>query len=255
MVEDTRVLRGEQWGGLLQRRLPDGGSLRQWMKTHMQILKDDQTSQVGLLELGGEPCYLKYYQGRTWLQSALYRYGRGRPTRAFDSAAALWQAGVAVPRPLSCLAVPGGAILLAEGIADSRDLQGLVKDGGLAEIDDCILAAAASLLGRLHSAGYAHGDCKWSNLLYAAGRLCLVDLDGVSHCGRGSRQQARDIARFTVNAEELALPAARYQRFLESYLEASEWTRQELLSAMRPFLDKFRRRHRLRYGERGHHLI
>ena len=123
VTDNSRVLRGEHWGRLLQQRLPADRGLRGWMQANLQILKEDQASLVGLLQFDGASCYLKYYQGRTTLQSALYRYRRGRPLRAFDGAAALWNAGVAVPRPLCCLAVPGGAMLLTEGIEGGRDLQ------------------------------------------------------------------------------------------------------------------------------------
>jgi 3-deoxy-D-manno-octulosonic acid kinase len=126
---------------------------------------------------------------------------------------------------------------------------------GVGEVDHRMLAALASLLGRLHGAGYAHGDCKWSNLLYARKQWYLVDLDSVSGCQRGSSKQARDIARFTLNAEEQALPRERFDHFLETYLEATGWSRESLLPAVSPFLEKFRRRHRMRYGARGHHLL
>lgn len=255
MLEGSRILRGEQWAARLQQRLPNDGRLQQWMRTDVKLLKEDQTSQVGLLELDGESCYLKHYRGRTPLQSMLYRQGRGRPTRAFDGAAALRQAGVAVPRPLCCLSVPGGAVLLAEGIADARDLQHFALENGLGAVDKRMLGAVASLLGRLHGADYAHGDCKWSNLLCAGAHWYLVDLDSVSPCRGGSPKQARDIARFTLNAEEMALPREHFEHFLDTYVEATEWTRETLLSAVSPFLDKFRRRHRLRYGVRGHRLI
>lgn len=255
VLEGSRVLRGEQWAARLQQRLPNDGRLQQWMRTDVKLLKEDQTSQVGLLELDGESCYLKHYRGRTPLQSTLYRQGRGRPTRAFDGAAALWQAGVSVPRPLCCLSVPGGAVLLAEGIADARDLQDLARENGLGVVDKRMLEAVASLLACLHGAGYAHGDCKWSNLLCAGAHWYLVDLDGVSPCREGSPKQARDIARFTLNAEEMTLSREHFEHFLDTYVKATEWTRETLLTAVVPFLEKFRRRHRERYGVRGHRLV
>jgi len=111
---------------------------------------------------------------------------------------------------------------------------------------------AASALENLHNAGFSHGDCKWSNCLWVADKLYLVDLEAVSK--RGKRQHV-DLARFTMNAEDLALPAQLFGVFLNHYFDSVEKTREELVPKILPVLKRLRTRHQLQYGSRGHKLL
>jgi hypothetical protein len=104
-------------------------------------------------------------------------------------------------------------------------------------------------------AGFAHGDCKWSNWLWAQGQLYLVDLDAVCQAAAGDRRQARDLARFTLNAEELSLQPALYDLFLEGYLSVTGLSRDMLMPPMLVELQGLRQRHLQRYGESGQRLV
>ncbi len=250
------VLRGERWAEVLLEALasppPD---TRSWMDTHTRVIKSDDHSLVGLLELAGEPSYLKYYQQKSILQQLWFWLGRGRGVRAFDRAGQLAAAGVPVPQARACVLVPGGMLLLAQGLEQAIDLKALWQVEGPGQNVSAVLAMAARTLADLHRAGYAHGDCKWSNLLWWEERVYLVDLEAVSRAAPGDAGQARDLARFTVNAEDLGVGADHYHDFLEGYCEAVGVPRDTVVDRMQGDLQRYRARHREKYGERGARLL
>ena len=255
-MSDTgvRVLRGEAWAGLLQERLDaQPRDLGLWMEANTRILKSDSHSRVGLLELDSQTCYLKLYRAKSSLQTLAFRWGGSRALRAYDSAVRLLSAGVGVPEPRACLGAPGAMLLLTAGVPGG-DLKALWQQGEAARPPG-LMQAAALTLGRLHAAGYAHGDCKWSNLLWQPGHLLLADLEAVAAARPGSRRVLRDLARFTLNGEDLSLPREEFESFLGAYLDCTGQQRGPLVEGVLPLLRQLRERHRVRYGERGHHLL
>ena len=246
-----RVLRGGQWAAELQRHLP-AGSLQQWMASDCEVLKRDAHSLVALAELQRQPCYLKFYCPKSLLQRLTFRLGYSRAVDAFDKAVLLLAHDIAVPAPLACLRADDGLLLVTEGIDKARDLKRCWQDSDpLAPM----LPAAAESVARMHRAGFAHGDCKWSNLLWSEPRVYLVDLEAVNPCKPGSAAQWRDLARFTVNAEDMALPAADYEQFLALYCQHMGIGRETALAAMQGPLASLRQRHKSKYGERGARLV
>jgi len=256
MATSYRVIRGEHWAQALLAKLVDADrDTSAWMDVHTHLLKRDPYSQVGLLQLAGRPCCLKLYRCKSSLQSLQFALGRGRAVNSFDGGHSLRAAGIAVPEALALLRVPGGMLLLCSAIEQAENLQMLWP-----RVDSCatreqILDRAAQLLAQLHSAGFAHGDCKWSNWLWAQGQLYLVDLDAVCQAAAGDRRQARDLARFTLNAEELSLQPALYNLFLEGYLSAMGLSREVLMPPMLVELQRLRQRHLQHYGEPGQRLV
>ena len=256
MVHKARIIRGDSWGTQLQQALAASPlDVDSWMQQHTRLLKSDQHSRVGLLQLRHQSCYLKLYRPKSALQHCLSRLGRGRAVRSFDVAEQLAASAVPLPRPLACLLVTEGMLLLTEGLCDALNLSELWRQQLVQAADSQILPAAGQTIAQLHLAGYAHGDCKWHNLLWANDRVYLVDLDGAAPASRGGAGQARDLARFTLNAEELGVGAPLYERFLAAYLQGVGSTRQATIDRMMPILHKLRRRHVKKYGERGQHLL
>tara|TARA_R110002110_G_scaffold205066_7_gene417114 strand:+ start:252167 stop:252937 length:771 start_codon:yes stop_codon:yes gene_type:complete len=250
-----RAVRGGEWARELLTALEGPPKhISQWLPHHARLLKQDMYSQVGLLTLGGRCCYLKLYSPKSFLQQCIYELGQGRPSRAFDNASRLVAAGVPVPRPLACVNLDSGVMLLTEGLEDGVDMQTLWLSGpGAATL--AALHSAADALSKLHLAGYAHGDAKWSNLLWANDRMLLIDLDGARRCRIGGRRQARDLARFTLNAEERGVGSQLYKHFLDRYLGAVGGDREQVIRRMQPSLLKLRARHLARYGEGEHNLL
>jgi tRNA A-37 threonylcarbamoyl transferase component Bud32 len=256
MAGEARVLRGAFWGERLRQLLPsETADIGPWMERNTELLKCDGQSLVGLLQLQGRPRYLKLYRSKSALQRLAFRLGLGRGVRAFDRAAELAAVGVPVPEPLGCLQVREGMLLLTEGLAQSRDLKSIFSERPPEVQLRRVIAAAGGGLAALHAAGYAHGDCKWSNLLWSGGQLFFVDLEGVRRSRPGSSRCLRDLARFTLNAEDMGLPAPAYGVFLESYATAAGSAQRELVRGLLPPLQRLRRRHLAKYGPRGHRLV
>ena len=255
-----RIRRGPIWGKRLgQQLLGFGGDTTDWMGQNTQLLKSDKYSRVGLLELEQQACYLKYYQSKSWGQSALFQLGIGRGFRSFEGALALRGKGVSVPEPLSCVLVPGGMMLLTRAIEQARDLKAEWLDGPDRHRQSTLMEQAGYALDGFHAAGYCHGDCKWSNFLWSQGQCYFVDLEAVEHVRAGgiqsSNKQARDIARFVLNAEDLGVNEAELEPFLRAYLGESRMRKSELIACILPALDRLRARHARRYGVRGGRLL
>lgn len=256
MSANRKILRGDDWAVELQDRLHSlDGNVTAWMVDNTRLLKRDSTSVVGLMQLERGQCCLKLYRYQSVLRRGLLSLGHGRPVRSFDTGQAMATRGLPVARPLACLQVADGGLLLTEGIAGARDMQSLWR----AEPDDTrrrqLLLGSVDALVRLHQSAYAHGDCKWSNLLCNGERWWLVDLDAATKASPGSGRQARDLARYILNAEEMAVSAADFDLFLNSYLQGTGQSRQQVLGQVMPPLRKLRARHLARYGPRGEPLL
>ena len=254
--DKTRIIRGGVWGVALQELLASSNiGTTQWMQQQTRLLKDDTNSRVGLLQLQSRACCLKLYVSKSARQKLLFRLGQGRAVRSFDSARMLAAAQVPVPEPLACLWVPEGMLLLTQGLATSRNFNELWRQQSEPREPARLLQAAGVAIAQLHRSGYAHGDCKWSNLLWDDQQCYLVDLDGTRKAPFAGVRQARDLARFTLNAEELGIAPERYALFLESYLHGTGASADAVIAAMLPWLDTLRQRHIVKYGERGHRLV
>lgn len=254
-----RVRRGSVWGERLIDELSKfDGEAMDWMDRHTRVLKSDKHSKVGLLELDGQTCYLKYYEGKSWGQRVLFKMGRGRGFSSFDSSLALLKNQISVPQPLSCLLVPRGMMLLTEAIQPARDLKTEWLAGPGSQLKLALMGQAGGALREFHATGYCHGDCKWSNFVWSKRHFYFVDLESVKPASGdilGSKKQLRDIARFVLNAEDLGLSEQEFKPFLLAYLDQSKLSEAALAGAIMPILKRLRSRHEKHYGVRGSRLI
>ncbi len=249
------VLRDAGWAPRLGQVLNNSPEPAEaWVEEHCRVLKRDAHSRAGLLLLDGTEHFLKLYLPKSPLQHWSFRWGLGRGVAAFDAAVRLQRAGIAVPAPEACLRADGGVILLTEAI-NGRDLKAHWKSARDPATGGELMGAAGAALGSLHLAGFSHGDCKWSNLLCAAEQIYLADLEAVKAAGLSSAAALRDLARFTLNAEDLAVAPELYQRFLVSYSRCTAQSEADIVRGTLPVLQALRARHAVRYGERGHHLL
>lgn len=257
MTDKVRILRGDYWAALLKEELVQSAAgAAEWMEEHTNILKSDLHSLSGLMRMDGQVCFLKLYRFKSVLHKIQYRMGMGRPLRNFTAARDLDAQGLAVPRPFACLLVPEGMLLLIEGLEGPGSLADVWRRGGLSDDDAArMMRGAGATLATLHSAGFAHGDCKWNNLFWDGVRVCLVDLDDARKGRAGSNAQAQDLARFTVNAEELSIGLEMYEQFLGAYLEGVVDTRHSVIQRMLPELLRYRKKHLARYGPHGQRLV
>jgi tRNA A-37 threonylcarbamoyl transferase component Bud32 len=252
----VRICRGQRWGERLTQTLK-GSELDEinWMEQHTRLIKSDAYSRVGLFQFGGRFCYLKFYRAKSIGQKMLFRLGYARGVHSFDAALKLLRAEVRVPVPLTCIESPCGMMLLTEGVLEAKDLKALWQETLGQSAQEELLRSAGRTLSSLHLAGYCHGDAKWSNWLWSGDEFYLVDLEGVKQVPIGSKWQLRDLARFVVNAEDLAVSQASFDCFVESYLTGDPRSKDNTISAIMPALMALRKRHKAKYGVRGHRLI
>jgi len=225
-----------------------------WLREHDGVIKDDKHSLVAIAQLQGKPYFFKHYRNKSALHAILLRCQWSRGIRAFDHALALADQGFSVPNPLACLRVPGGLLLVTEFLL-GQDLKTLWQQNPalVAELD--LLAKCGALLASLHRAGYSHGDCKWSNVLWSETRLYFLDLEAVARSAPGGTGQTQDLARFTVNAEDFGVDMASYRQFLAAYCGGMAVSETVIIDQIMPRLRKLRGRHQRKYGERGAPLL
>jgi len=255
-LNGVRVVAGRRWGVPLRAALAAGpqGTVP-WMQRHTQLLKVAAGGSVGALDVAGSTCVLKFYPAPTPLARLRMHLRCSRAQRAFRAGRALAARGLPVARPLSCLRVPEGELVLSAALPAGRTLDVLWAAAPGSPEAARMLAGAGASLAALHAQGYRHGDCKWSNLLWDGDTCFLLDLDATGRRRLRPRcERARDVARFTVNAEEVGVDAAGYEVFLDSYLRAGGGRRERLLADLQPALARLRGRHLARYGTRARPL-
>ncbi len=254
-VERLQVLAGEPWGRTLSGQIEQSSlTADDWARRNMKVIKDTPGSLVGLVDLDGQSCYLKYYSIQSWHQRLWFKAGLGRGSKSYAKARVLLSSNILVPRPYACVLAKSGMLLLTEAIPQAINLQTLWEQG-LAGSDAPCWEKAGSSLAKLHNAGFFHGDFKWSNLLLADGEIYMVDLEAVGEFSPSGKRRHRDIARFTLNSEDMGAPFDSYQRFLQAYLSSTGQDEQEVTRWTLPILIRLRAHHVKKYGERGHPLL
>jgi tRNA A-37 threonylcarbamoyl transferase component Bud32 len=123
-----------------------------------------------------------------------------RALRAFRKAYHLETLGLPTPRPLAaaeqrvlrCLL---RSYLVTEEVPGARDLGRYLAR--VPRVESAVVRQLAELVGRLHAEGFSHRDLKETNLLLdPAGRVYLIDLDGLAFLRRVSDERAAaDLAR------------------------------------------------------------
>ncbi len=257
MASIRRSLRGDLQAAGLGRRLAESpADMTSWMERHTRLLKTDVFSRVGLLELQGRPCFLKLYLAKSPLQRLGFRCGYGRGVGSFDAAQRLALAGLPVPSPLACLLVEEGMLLLTEAIENSRDLRALWLEQPTAATAGQLMQCAGDTLAALHMAGFAHGDCKWSNLLWNGAQIYLVDLEAVRIVKAVRSQllplhtrQLLDLARYAVDAETLGASPGQFGVFMDRYCSGTACRRELVTAGMLPAVEAIRKRHRDKHGK------
>lgn len=256
MSKSVSVVRGEGAAAAIAKRLREyPGNGVEWLQSHCSILKEDDLGVVALYQDGPLECVLKFYGYRSRAHQWAYRMGRGRAFHSYRAACALRREGIAVAQALGCLRLTDGMLLISEAIEGEGNLQEIWERGPVEKFARHVFQVAGHSMANLHRSGYAHGDCKWNNLLWDGGGIVMIDLDAVVRAPLHSQRQARDLARFTVNAEESDLGAPLFDLFLTSYLQVVGLTRQQAVDQMVPYVYAIRAKHLARYEPQGQRLV
>ena len=145
----------------------------------------------------GARAVFKYRRRKRYMDPALdARLRRARTLREARILATARRSGARVPRILAVF--PSLYLIVMEYIEGPR-LKEVIEHG---DSDVCPLAVEAGILvGRLHSAGIAHGDPTTSNMILASNGLYLIDFG---------------LAEFTSNIEDLAVDIHLFRRASEA---------------------------------------
>lgn len=238
-----------------------------------QIIKQSPSTLLVRLSIrmGGAEveCGYKKLIRKTWLKrvSDIFR-PRDRSRHSFEMGHRLLEAGIPTPEPLwvspaSRFRWNEPAYIAFEWLPGCRDLNAHFGDYILLRESDpesarkkicSVVSELATVLGKMHGAGYCHRDLKFSNLLVddrgSVPHIFVIDLDGAS-ATRG------DVRRWLWNLSRLATDAIWHPeisravrcRFLKTYLSVNprcdvDWkTAWRMLSQL---IDKRIRRRRVR---------
>jgi tRNA A-37 threonylcarbamoyl transferase component Bud32 len=176
--------------------------------------------------------------GENWFLDA------ARPLAELENACALAAAGLPTARVIAARAVrmrPFGwrlALVTArvEGVRDGAEWLERVRSGLVeARVRAALFREAGELVGRMHSAGFVHGDLHPRNFVFdAAANAWILDLDRGVFASRlrdaTRRDNLRRLYRAVSRRERRGarfLTRADYRRFFAGYSrgypEASEW--------------------------------
>lgn len=161
-----------------------------------------------------------------------------RALRAFRKAYHLETLGLPTPRPLAaaerrvlrCLLA---SYLVTEEVPGARDLGGYLRS--VPRVERAVVRQLAELAARLHAEGFSHRDLKETNLLLdQAGRLYLIDLDGLTFLSRVPEERAAaDLARLARAVAPFAsVTAADRAAFLRHYCRTRRVRRLPRLRAL-----------------------
>jgi len=185
---------------VMQALLPDPDGA--FKEEHM--VKPGSRTHAGFVTLNGKMYFLKRYNCRNWQYRFFNALRRSRALRAWQTAWALWQNNVPVPRPLLFLEerqarLLGRSYVLMDSLQCAERLVEAWTNSD-AQRRKKLLELIASTLGAMHASGGVHGDLKWSNLLVEdshGAKLYLVDLDGSRMLMNFRRRLAlKDLQRF-----------------------------------------------------------
>jgi tRNA A-37 threonylcarbamoyl transferase component Bud32 len=159
-------------------------------------------------------CVVKRHRstsGRHPLREAAKRaLGRSPARREWLALSRLHAAGVPVPLPLAWGRLADGDEIV---VSEWREGVGLTSAlAGAAEPERTkILDALREAIGRLHAAGFRHGDLHPGNLLVEPDRITLLDLQR-ARPRRHERERLRDLAQLEFSLTRIGVPPTEHGR-------------------------------------------
>ncbi len=184
---------------------------------------------------GNLPVIIKRPRARDWRRRLSQSLGRSRSLRGWRMGHALLHRHVPAARPLAALERRIGpwvldSVLITEAIPGGIDLESYLRQAGDTTTGPAwwrlkreLSAKVAAHLRGLEERGFAHRDCKASNILvvpHTGHRLLWIDMDGLRRAPRGPGWHARARALVALHVSLQTLPGLTrtdWLRFLMAY--------------------------------------
>lgn len=175
-----------------------------------QRLKSGNTCTVSLAEISGRSIVVKRYNIKSFQHACQRCWRPSRAAVSWANAQRLLMYGIATARPLALLEkrwgpLRGRAYFLAEYI-EAPTVAELMRNQRISpERKRSVMRMLATLMYKLSLLQIVHGDLKASNILVAADRIALIDLDSMREygCRIGfARGHVRDLRRLLRNWDE-----------------------------------------------------
>jgi len=220
-----------------------------------ELLKRDPTHSVLVVVVTPDTPRLlcKFFPEQSFGDRLRQCWGLDRPARIHRRLKQVAAMDLPIPPSLGHISVKGvGAAWFCPMLPGT----GLLHWAGdslpdTAEQRTALLFPVLDTMGKLHAAGFVHGDFKWGNVLLDGDTCWLVDVDGlrtVRHDGF-CRGKARDLARFLLDCEEAGVPAVEVEALLCRYAELTAHSIAAVKARVGPIHARLKERHRRRYGE------
>ena len=220
-----------------------------WPPEAITVLRDTGKLQAMLCQHEDGTWFIKRYH-YSGIKKLAAIAGRERARLNALAAQELRAADVDTPEVFGWIKQPGAGAdtwLVTEAISNAVNVHELAQAGGfrLPVARRWLLEQAFDLLAKVHGSGWSHGDFKWANLLTTPerDRLCLIDLDAARQARPGSATQARDLARFKVNAEEEGVLSEEFDVLLRQYCQRLGLTWSTIEQRMAPYYRRIMQRH------------
>ncbi len=203
--------------------------LRQIAGDHCDIeiyLKKQPASTVWPVDFRSQRLVVKRYNDQGFVHACKRAFRRSRAENCYTVSRRFARAGIAVAEPLATIQEWWGPIRLRAWyiceMVQGEMLRDLYADRHQRGIDKeentAITREVDGLFARLREHRLSHGDLKASNIVWAQGRLFLIDLDVArAHTSDHAfeRAHARDRARFMKNWRDRPLARKQFAPLLE----------------------------------------
>jgi tRNA A-37 threonylcarbamoyl transferase component Bud32 len=253
-----RQVKSKSYEGMLLEESPLGGFLTaNDLATLLQsatTIKDDHTRSIVSLTLDtGEKVFCKMYKERG-LRAFIRRCLLG--SRAKQSHARTVElSALKINTPQSLGFINCGESLLHVDSLHFCDLldspltfSEALEQQASSAARVSLLESSVQLFKSLHDTKRIHGDTKLNNILLSDGRLYFVDLDGVKRFSK-QVQPSRDVARFLVGLSEVsAVSIDERRQFFQNYCLQTKMNLKVFKSQVYPLVEKFQRRHKVKYN-------
>ncbi|MDX1802651.1 MAG: lipopolysaccharide kinase InaA family protein [Alcanivorax sp.] len=221
-------------------------SQKPWPPKSLSLLRNTEKIRAGIFKDENGAWFMKRYKYKGLKRVAAIA-GRERAKINFSVSKEWGYLGIAVPSPVGVIEEPFGSgfcWFVCSAIADSFDLhhQASKNNENRKEFIEWVMEKCMTIIVAVHQSGWCHGDMKWANFLSSReGEVFIVDFDSARKTKKGGRRQAKDIARFIVNAQEEGASEESLKKFYEKYKECLDFKVKDNL--VERYREKIRKRH------------